>query len=225
MSSIIGLVVFVFATAWSLAANATIVKGGFSGEIFSGFDFGSAPGGFFGAGTDLDGQPITGTFTYDTAKVPPPQTSGLETIYRDPAFATDFLDFTVTVNGRTYAFGEFPTLPGIQSISVIDNTDQLQYDFERFAVADNEAITLRLLSDLDFLTGTGVPTHFDFVASGVGLFPGGSFNFDRANGDSAFASFSIDTAFARAVVPEPGTLGIVAFGLFGLAGLRRRHGS
>lgn len=216
-------VAVVLAASWTLAAHATLVTGGFSGQIFSGFDLSSGQG-FFGLGDDLEDQPISGTFSYDTAEVPPPssQTSNSAT-YSDPTFSTDFLHFSVTINGRTYTFGGFAAPPGIQSIDVIDNTDQLQYDYERFGLTDSESITLRFISDLDFLSGTGVPTHFDFVASGIGLTPGGSFSFDRANGDFASASFTIEQGFARAAgLPEPGTLGIVAAGWLALAGVRRR---
>ena len=207
-------------TIWSVSANAVIVTGGFSGTIFSGSDL-SGGAGYFGVGSDLDNQPITGTFRYDTAQVPAGIPSGPEVIYRDPAFATDFLDFTVTINSRTYEFGVFPTAPGIQSISVIDNTDQLQYEFQRFGVNFAESISLRFISDLDFLSSTDVPTNFDFVASGIGLFPSGSFAFDLPNGDSAAASFDIATGFAR-VLPEPGTLSTLALALLGLMAVRRR---
>jgi hypothetical protein len=223
ISSVLALAAFISLTAWALPSRAALVTGGFSGEIFGGFDFGSAPGGFFGAGIDLDGLPITGTFSYDTANVPPPDTTTLETIYEDPTFSTDFLKFTVTINGRTYTFGEFAAPPGIQRIGIIDNTDQLQFDYQRFGIGANESISLRFISDVDFLTGTDVPTHFDFVASGVGLFPTGSFDFDLPNGDFVSARFSIDSGFARvAAVSEPATLGTLALGLLGLAAVRRR---
>jgi hypothetical protein len=223
MSRIAGFIITVVIAICSAPAGAAIVTGGFSGQIFSGFDFGGGPSGFFGAGIDLDGQRIDGTFRYDTAQVPPgTPISANHVVYQDPAFSTQFLDFTVTINGRTYTFGTFPTAPGIQSIEVIDNTDQLQFDFQRFGIDFSEAISLRFISATDFLTGTGVPTQFDFIPNGIGLFPGGTFSFDLPNGDFAFASFDIDGGFARLAVPEPATLGIVAIAVLGIAWLRRR---
>jgi len=223
MARIAHCIVAIMIALCSPHAGAAVVTGGFSGEIFGGSDFGSGPAGFFGAGIDLSGQRITGTFRYDTTQVPAGQpTPPNEVVYQDPTFNTQFLDFTVTINGTTYTFGTFPTAPGIQSIDVIDNTDQLQFDFQRFGVNFDEAISLRFISATDFLTGTGVPTQFDFVPSGVGLFPTGTFSFDLTNGDFAFASFDIDGGFARLAAPEPSTLGIVALALLGIAGLARR---
>ena len=220
-ASMIKSLVVALAIACSLPANAVVVNGGFSGEIFSCC---GDPTGFFGTGGDLDGLPITGTFTYDTAKVPPPQTSGPETIYSDPTFSTDFLRFTVTINGRTYTSGQVPLSPGIQSISVINNTDQLQIDSERLGVNASETLSLRFISDVDFLSSTQIPTQFDFVASGVGLNPVGFFAFELPNGDAADARFSIATGFARELqVPEPATLSIVSLPLIGLAALRSRR--
>jgi hypothetical protein len=216
------IVAFIIAVC-SAQAGAAVVTGGFSGEIFGGSDFGSSPAGFFGAGADLTGQRITGTFRYDTAQVPagqpmPPN----EVVYQDPTFNTHFLDFTVTINGTTYTFGTFPTAPGIQSIDVIDNTDQLQFDFQRFGVNFDEAISLRFISAIDFLTGTGVPTEFTFVPGGVGLFPTGSFSFDLPNGDFASARFDIDGGFARLAVPEPRGLSLGALALLAVIAMRRR---
>jgi hypothetical protein len=127
------------------------------------------------------------------------------------------------VNGRTYTFGTFPTTPGIQTLEVFDNTDQLIFGYQRFGIDFSEVMSLRFISAIDFLTSTAVPTSFDFTASGIGLFPVGFFEFDLPNGDSVDARFSIDSGFARiAGVAEPGTLGTVAISLLGLAVLRRR---
>jgi hypothetical protein len=222
-SSIVFSALVAVAAIWPMPAAAVLVTGGFSGQIFQGSDFGSDPGGYFGAGFDLTDLPITGTFRYDTKEVPPPSSTGANfATYGDPTFATDFLDFSVSINGRTYTFGTFPANPGIQTIEVIDNTDQLQFDYQRFGIGVSESLALRFISDIDFLTGIGVPTHFDFTASGVGLTPGGTFSFDLPNGDFASASFTIDRGFARATLPEPAMLGMVALGLLGIAAVRRR---
>jgi hypothetical protein len=222
--SIVGATLFVVAALCSMPSHALIVEGGFAGTIFSGFDLGGGPGGFFGAGTDLEDLPITGTFRYDTANVPPGTPSAPNSVlYSDPSFSTDFLALSVTINGRTYSFGALAAPPGIQSIEVTDDTDQLQFDYQRFGLGESEAITLRFISDIDFLTGTGVPTAFDFVASGIGLTPGGTFSFDLANGDSAFASFTLDTGFARALVAEPPASTLAALGLLAIFALLRRR--
>jgi hypothetical protein len=223
MARIAHCIVAIMIALCSPHAGAAVVTGGFSGEIFGGSDFGSGPAGFFGAGIDLSGQRIAGTFRYDTAQVPAGQPIGAnEVLYQDPTFNTQFLDFTVTINGTTYTFGSFPTAPGIQSIDVIDNTDQLQFDFQRFGVNFDEAISLRFISAIDFLTGTGVPTEFTFVPGGVGLFPTGSFSFDLPNGDFASARFDIDGGFAQLAVPEPPALAIVALALLAIGTIRRR---
>jgi hypothetical protein len=221
-SSIVSVLVVSVATTWSVPAGAVVVTGGFSGQIFS---VGGDSSDYFGTGGDLQNQAITGTFRYDTAEVPPPRSSGTNfAIYDDPTFSTDFLDFSVSINGRSYTFGAISAAPGIQSIEVIDNTDQLSFDYQRFGMDDSESLTLRFISDIDFLTGIGVPTQFDFTASGAGLPNTGTFSFDRANGDSVAASFSIDSGFARVQqVPEPATLGTVAMGLLGIATLGRRR--
>jgi hypothetical protein len=204
--------------AWAPHATAVVVSGGFSGTIFQGSDFSSDPAGYFGAGADLSDLPIVGTFRYDTDKVPPASSSGANSaIYSDPAFATDFLVFSVTISGRRYEFGTLSAPPGLQSIDLIDNTDQLQFDYQRYATDATEAISLRFISDLDFLNGTGVPTSFGFSASGVGLTPGGSFSFDLPNGDFASASFSIESGFAQPV-PETSSRLSLMLGLLALAG-------
>ena len=105
---------------------------------------------------------------------------------------------------------------------MIDNTDQLQFDFQRFGVSFDEAISLRFISAIDFLTGTGVPTEFTFVPGGVGLFPTGSFSFDLPNGDFASARFDIDGGFARLAVPEPSALSLVCLSLLAIVAMRRR---
>jgi hypothetical protein len=224
-SSVVAKLAFaVLAASWSLPAPAVVVTGGFSGQIFLGSDFGD----FFGTGGDLADQPITGTFRYDTLEVPPASSTGANfAIYSDPTFATDFLDFTISINGRTYAFGAVPAPPGIQSIEVIDDTDQLLFDYQRFGIGASESIALRFISDIDFLTGTAVPTEFDFLASGIGLTPGGTFSFDLPTGAFASASFTIDTGFARvATVAEPSSLYTVALAIvLGAGALLRRRAS
>jgi len=212
----------VFAAGWAPPASAVVVSGEFSGTIFQGSDFSSDPAGYFGAGSDLSGLPIVGTFSYDTAQVPPASSSGPNwAIYSDPAFSIDFLDFSVTILGRRYDFGTLSAPPGLQSMDIVDNTDQLQFDYQRFAIDATEAINLRFISDLDFLTGTGPPLSFHFMASGVGLTPGGSFSFELPNGDFASASFSISSGFARPI-PEPSSQLLVMLGLVALAGARMR---
>jgi hypothetical protein len=216
------VVTLMLSASWSLPARAVLVTGTFSGQIFSGSDFGVDPAGYFGAGTDLTDLPITGTFRYDTTRVPLASSSGGNSaLYSDPTFATDFLELSVTINGRTYTLGGLAAPPGIQSLEVIDNTDQLAFDYQRFGVDASEALGLRFISDLDFLVGTGVPTQFNFIASGVGLTPGGTFSFDLPDGSFASASFAIDSGFAVAAVPEPSTLASVILGLIVLATARR----
>lgn len=221
-SVVVKLAFVVLAAAWSLPSPAVVVTGGFSGQIFLGSDFGD----YFGAGIDLTDQPITGTFRYDTLEVPPPSSTGPNfAVYSDPTFSTDFLQFTISINGRSYAFGALPAGPGIQSIEVIDETDQLLFDYQRFGIDASESISLRFISDLDFLTGTAVPTEFDFLASGVGLTPGGTFAFDLPTGGFASASFTIDSGFARvAAVPEPSSLYTVVLAIvLGVRALLRRR--
>lgn len=208
-----------------MATQAAVVRGSFSGTLFSGFDSGPGPGGYFGAGGDLADLPITGTFRYDTTRVPAASQSGSNfATYSDPGFSTDFLAFSLTINGRTYRYGNFAAAPGIQVIDLIDDTDQLQFDYQRFGNSDDEALSLRFISAIDFLSGTGVPENFDFTAGGVGLNPVGTFSFSLVNGDSASGSFTIDRSSARVQpVPETPVLPLVALGLAAVATTSRRR--
>lgn len=84
---------------WAMPASAVIVTGSYSGIITSG----SATGSFGFAGkTDLTGLAISGTFSYDTARLT--GCDGGQFWYRC-GNAADNLTITQTVNGVTAIFG------------------------------------------------------------------------------------------------------------------------
>ena len=72
-----------------------------------------------------------------------------------------------------------------------------------------------MLSHGDFLTSDAAPTMLNFndVGSGGGIF---------ASGATGFVPFSFTIETFNLSLPEPGTLGLLAFGLLGAVGVRRR---
>lgn len=203
-------------------APAAIVVGTFQGTII----FGTDDSGYF-TGTEgafLEG-PITGTFRYDTLLAQP---AGLPGEYDDGGPADiEWLDFEVTINSTTYAFGSFAATTVEQTGQVTDNGvdgDSLILSSQRRGVGDNdEEIRLDLsYPDADFLTGTDLPQAFTFTSA---LGGGGNQLILRNSTAISTVLFTVETASAElAPVPEPATwmMMISGFGLVG-AGLRHRR--
>ena len=102
--SVVGVLAFAASLVLPLTASATVIVGRYSGVIASG----TATGGFgFEATTNLAGQAIHGTFTYDTTAFTPvcaPQ-------YFSGCYVGSSLTITQTVNGVTETFlSSVPTM-------------------------------------------------------------------------------------------------------------------
>src|SRR5437870_5325625 len=95
------LVLFVLATV--SPARAVVVTGSFSGTITESTNAESV----FDAATSLVGQPISGTFRYDTDALPPlhPVSTPTFGVWLDSYPALPFVSLTETINARTVTFG------------------------------------------------------------------------------------------------------------------------
>jgi hypothetical protein len=172
-------------------AFSTVVVASFTGVLTGGND---STGYFTGTpGFDLttvDGGLLTpyfsGTFSYDTNAIP----SDGSGYYGNDGFAPNWLGFSVTIAGTTYAFGLTDGSGGnFQSISVADGPDDLSFLLSRDGV-DGPEFAFFDLSGEEFLTGTDLPADFTYQSASGGF---GLLNI-QTGGVNLDAAFSINCA-------------------------------
>jgi hypothetical protein len=215
-----------FAAAASLlspvAAHAIIIDGSFSGTMSDGTDV----SGVFGepASTDLTGDPVTGTFVYDSSLFTGVPAGSTETYTNT---ATGALTVTVTINGVSHTFTDSAN----SSIYLDDSgTSEVQYVANASSVSGgttiNDTFDLDVLDPGDpFVTSTSLDQSFS--TSDATTLTGSFSIIDTGPAQTASGDFTISTLQqgpAPAATPEPASMALLGVGLAGIAAVRRRRG-
>jgi len=201
-----------------MAARADIIDGSFTGTISpSGFDY---TGVFGPSNTDLTGDTIAGTFSYNTALLSQSISGGQDTATGSPGALT----VTIAINGISHTFTD-PTSSSVYiddgsssglSELTLQNTNTSGNLNESFSLDISDGATPFVLGgdnldqSLNITPGpfTSVTGLFDIQDPGVGA----------SGGFTITALTSADTSS----VPEPAGMAVLAMGLIGLAGARAR---
>ena len=201
------------------AAHATVMEGDFSGTINSPSG-GSDVTGVFGdsPGTDLSGDPVTGTFTYNTALLSQVVSGGTNTATGTGLGA---LTVTLTINGVNYTFTDNTSA----SIYLDTNVSEATIQNANTTGGSNDSFYLDA-SDLftPFITSTDLTatwtTTNPFSSNGVFTIddPGA-----QASGSFTLGTFEV-TGQAPSATPEPASMALLGVGLAGIAAIRRRRG-
>lgn len=211
-----------------LPANAIIVSGDFTGLVYDDHDgtadalFGLAPG-------TLIGQPIDGTFSYDTTQLGVAYSGTGETLWGGTAGS---FHVTETINGVTVAFngGYYDALdiqnggPGVGGRPAAQAFQLNSYD----AGPGNSSISTSVLTVLTahqnpgFIGDPGNPA-VAFSLSDIANTTGSDFGLGQGSWTSGQEwSFYIDDI--SAAVPEPTSLALFAFGAGGISVFGKRRG-
>ncbi len=200
-----------------LAAHATIVTGSFSGTITSGTD----STGVFGAdGGTLDGDDLTGTFSYDTDLLSQVVSGGTNTATGTGLGA---LTVTLTIDGASHTFTDQTSSSVFLDDGSVSGNNEFTLNTLDQQGGMNESFTLDIQDPINsFISGTGLVQTFvesPFISDG-------SFQIlDTGPTVAAGGGFSIDSLTlngASTAAPEPASLGVLLVGLGGLAAGRRR---
>jgi hypothetical protein len=201
----------------SPAAHATVMEGDFSGTINSPGG-GSDVTGVFGeaAGTDLSGDPVTGTFTYNTALLSQSISGGVNNATGTGLGA---LTVTLTINGVNYTFTDNSSA----SILLDTNASEATIQNANTTGGSNDSFSLDA-SDLfnPFITSTDLTATWSTTNPFSST---GSFAIDDA-GAEASGSFTLGTfeVTGQVAAPEPASMALLGVGLAGIAGCRGRRG-
>lgn len=183
-----------------LAANAVVVDGSFSGVLTSGTD---TSGVFETAGSDLTGQSLTGTFTYDTSLLSGP----VAETYSGTGLGA--ITATITINSVTYTFTDQTS----SSLYLDTGASEITVQNAQSQGGVNESF---YLDASDFLTPfitSGDPTQQNFVAPVSDPFFSSDGTFLISDpGANAYGYFTLTALSASVEVPEPGSLLLVAIG-------------
>jgi hypothetical protein len=192
-----------------LAAHAVLVTGDFAGTLASGTD---TSGVFETAGSDLTGQDIFGTFTYDTSLLGAP----VGETY--PGTGLGAITGTVTINGVTHTF-----IDQYSSSLYLDTTaSEITVQNAQTQPGIAETFYLDASDPFSPFVTTTDPTQQNFVAPTSDIFFGSTGSFSISDTDAtASGAFSL-TSLSVSEVPEPATLTLMFGGLAGLFAVRKR---
>lgn len=202
----------------SAAAQATIVDGSFSGTLVGA---GTDSTGVFGAVGDLpDADAVTGTFVYDTSLL---SQSIVGTQNTASGTGLGALTVTLTINGVSHTFTDNTS----SSVTIDDSISELNLATADTAGTADETFALEADDALNpFITSTDLTQTFstsDAFLSSLGTF----FIDDTSPNALATGSFSItsiSTTTGSNSVPEPVSMAVLAVGMAGIAGVRKRRG-
>ena len=195
------------------AAKADVITGSFTGVMSNGLD---TTGVFGTPGADLTNDTITGTFQYDTSLLSQSISDGQNTATGTGLGA---LTVTVTIDGFSYTF----TDPTSSSIFLDDGTTSGESELtlqstnnaggldDSFYLDVSDPITPFVLGGTSLTQSLNISNPFSSIGSSTIQDPGAN----------AGGGFSI-TSLTSQEVPEPASIAVLAVGLLGMAGVRRR---
>jgi hypothetical protein len=227
-------------------ASATLITGTFAGIIYDSYDETNLFGAGIGSGV-VDGQTVTGTFSYVLEQVPSNQCSPGFGCYYD-VNGPNWLNTSVTINGVTIVIpGVSPYFQGVYNyefaaagndLFIVDDRDYLMtYD----PIAnDNNASLYSVNSSFydyqfEFAAGYDVPTaNFTWTDDDLDDFGDGQFFHDNENFDFDTLTFtSFNTSYANwsvtrvtlgiTQIPEPASVALFVAGLLSLGWLNSRR--
>jgi hypothetical protein len=134
-------------------AAATTIAGAFTGIVFSSDDETNVFGAGTGVGT-LDGQTVTGAFSYVFEDVPGDQCGGGNACYADFYGALDWLKISVTINGATFVIS-----PEKRYEQALYNSDKATVGYDFFQVyEDNQFSDYDPIANASIYQNRSIPT-------------------------------------------------------------------
>lgn len=213
-------------------AGAAVVSGVFSGTI----TYSNNAEGLFGATASLIGQPISGTFSYDTAQLPTrdPSSTATRSAWVEASPVAPTMTMSQTVNGVTVGYGGgyyqnltinhgnpplISNVPGYQLWNLISDDIGPADVWEHFS-----SIEIGSSDDSTIFIGDPSDPAVSFSLSPPAGFGKGTWS-DTADCPSgpACRAWEFTITQISASVPEPSGLGLMAVGLAAWVGRRRRR--
>jgi hypothetical protein len=205
-----------------IMAKADLVTGSFSGTMSDGTD---TTGVFGTVDADLSGDTIDGTYSYDTALFSQVVSGGTNTATGTGPGA---LTVSITIDGFTHTFTDNSSSGVFLDDGSVSGNNELTLNNannqnlgggstigESFTLDAQDPITA-------FITGTGLDQNFGASP----LITSGSFNVldtgPNVQVDGDFTVSSLTESTGAPAVPEPGSLALLAVGVMGVVGMRRR---
>jgi MYXO-CTERM domain-containing protein len=206
-----------------VAAHATVMSGSFTGTMTAGTDEDN----LFGTGnTDLTGDAVTGTFVYDTTLFTPAAPVNGTAPQQYTGTSTGALTVTLTISGVTYTFQD-----RANSGIYLDPTSNSEVTLTANDTATNVSATFELdvaLPDTPFVTSSNLTGTYNATALGDSIIQGSDFQIINSDptevvSGGTFNVNSISVQQQSQATPEPASLAVLAVGLAGIAGIRRRR--